>query len=156
MRKLLKNKKAQTEFTVTFLYRFLIILLVVGIFTGVIWYTFSKQVDVRQLESSVIASKITSCMTDKRVLSQDSFSVERIKGCLEIDEQEIFMNLSFKNKNVGLGNEDLKIYCETEEKKVQGKYLPSCFNETYYVLDSENKLEQLGIFIALDKHEKNV
>lgn len=155
MIKFLKNKKAQTEFSLIFLYRFIIIVLIIGVVVGVVWYKFSSPMDVRLIEASVIANKIIDCLTNKLVLENSHFNQEYLKNCMAIDEDNIFINLSFKDDFFYVGRENLEFYCQAQEK-IEGKYMPSCFNNKYSILDSENKLSELNIFIVLDKHEKNI
>jgi hypothetical protein len=154
-----KNKRAQAEYTVIFVYRFIIILLIVGVFVGVVWYRFSTPYDVRQLEAASLAKESVECMTSNSVLELGNFNQETLKKCVYIDEKNIYYLAKFQlpneEKNISIGKTELYSYCKAEESNVKGTYLPSCFSKNYNVLYG-NKLNEISIFIAIDKNDKNV
>ena len=150
-----KNKKAQSEYPVIFIYRFLIIVLVIGVVVGVVWWRFSQPYDIRPLESSVLAKRCIECMTENGYVSKNLMTEKRIGDCLEIDKENLFLQFNLTDTNFSLGNQDLQVYCDSAER-VGGKYLPFCFKETYVILNSSHQLDKLNVFIAIDKHEKNV
>lgn len=154
-----KSTKAQLEYSVIFVYRFLVILLIVAVFVGVVWIRASQPYDVRQLEASVVAKKSIGCLTANSVFSVEQFNEQRIKDCLAIDEKNIFLSIKFKlpneEKNLTLGKEELFTYCQSKEEGVKGAYLPICFQEDYSVIYND-KLDKLNVFIAIDKNDKNV
>jgi hypothetical protein len=150
------SKKAQSEYPVIFIYRFLMIVLVIGVIVGVVWWKFSRPYDIRPLEASTLAKRCIECITENNVISLNNFNEQKVLNCLEIDKENTFLSFNLINeKNFSLGNQDLRIYCEAEEK-TSGKYLPSCFNENYSVLNSSYGINTLNVFIAIEKHEKNV
>ncbi len=154
---MLKNRKAQSEYPVIFIYRFLIIVLVIGTIIGIVWWRFSKPYDVRPIEASALAQKCISCLTDTGAIMPNTFNEKTISECLEIDKENLFMNLTLKGPSdtfFAIGNLDLEPYCG--EKKPAGKYMPSCFNETYRVLNSSYMLTDLNMVIMIEKQEKNV
>ncbi len=153
---MIKNKKAQSEYPVIFVYRFLIIILVIAVIVGVVWWRFSKPYDVRPMEASSMAKKCISCLTDNNVLNMNNFNEKTISECLEIDKENLFINFTLKgdeDKFFAIGNPDLEPYCGA---KVSGKNLPSCFNETYRILDSDHIMQDMNVLIAIDKQEKNI
>jgi hypothetical protein len=156
---MIKNKKAQSEYPIIFIYRFLIIILVIGAIVGLVWWRFSKPYDIRPMEASALAQKSISCLASTGMITPDNFNEKTISDCIEIDRENLFMNFTLKGQSpkdifFATGNLDLEPYCS--DKKPAGKYLPSCFNETYRVLNSSQMLTDLNIIIIIEKQEKNV
>ncbi len=154
--KMISNKKAQSEYPVIFIYRFLIIILVIGVIVGVVWWRFSQPYDVRPMEANALAKASISCLTNDSILVLNNFNEKTISDCLEIDKENLFMNFTLGEegeKFLAIGNKDLEPYCGT---KATGKNLPLCFNQNFRVLDSNYVMNDLHVLIAINKQEKNV
>ena len=151
-----KNKKAtQVDFIPIMAYRIVAIIVVGIFFIGITWVRFSQPYDIRALEASVIARKSIECLSEKSIIYQNSFNAEKLKSCLDFDEENIFLVMKFQGQNITMGNEALQVYCSVEDQS-EGRYFPKCFDEDYRVLDSEEKLSDLNVFIAIEKSQKNV
>ncbi len=135
------------------------IILIIGVFVGVVWFRFSTPYDIRQIEAATLAEKSVDCLTGNGILELNDFNQETIKNCLYIDEKNIFLlmklQLPSEEKNFTIGKTELWTYCKAKEGNVQGTYLPSCFSKSYSVFYN-NKLERINVFIAIDKNDKNV
>ncbi|MEM1535786.1 MAG: hypothetical protein QXQ82_01180 [Candidatus Pacearchaeota archaeon] len=144
-----KRKKAQLGESIIWLYRILMIVIVIGVIIFIVVRHYSVNYDVRPLEASLVANKILLCLNREK-----NFSEEKIKNCITIDDT-IFVNLTLSDEkvteNITLGNSLLSVYCEAKEKGAKGKHLPYCFKDTYLV-DEKN----LTLNIAISKSEKNV
>lgn len=150
----IKNKKAtQSSYLVVWTYRVVALVLVVMGFLAILWVRFSQPYDIRPLEAAVIAKKSIECLSQNGMISNYNFYREKLNGCLDVDEQNVFMLIKFQDQNITLGKEDLETYCESN---IKGKYLPACFEQTYGVLNEEGKLDEINVFVAVDKNEKNV
>lgn len=155
--KMLMNKKAQIAHGIIWFYKIIMIVLIVGGIVGAVYLHYSKQYDIRELESGVLASKIIDCFSDQGKINGEDFSIEKLESCLDFDEEEIFVNLTLvdNEKSISLGKEGLLFYCEAMEQGTKGAKLPNCFSENYDIIYNNNP-EQMKIFIAILKTEKNV
>jgi len=151
----LGNKKAtQSSYMVTWTYRIVAIVLIVMGFIAILWIRFSQPYDIRPLEAAVIAKKSIECLSQDQMITNSTFNKEKLKGCLDLDEENIFLIMKFQGKNVTLGRDTLEMYCKTAN--VEMKYKPFCYEQNYDVLDENQKLDEINVFIALDKSGKNV
>lgn len=150
---LMLNSKAQLGHGITWIAKFLILILAIGGIVTIVSAHYSKQFDIRDVETATIARKLISCIAPTGVI--EDFSSEIIKKCLTLDEKELFLNISLDDKSITLGDDFTLTQCELKEKKVRLKFPPACLTEKYYVL-KDGKLEQLTLFIAIKKFEKNL
>lgn len=149
-----QNKKGQVGHAVTWLYKFFILVLVIGGIVAVILTHYSQQYDIRNYEANTIARKIVECIAPEGKV--EVFSEQTIRDCLPIDEKEIFLNITLGNDYIAIGYEYLEILCQAE-KETKVKVYPSCLEEKYYVLDNgDDKKKELNIFLAIRKTEKNL
>ncbi|UZE93794.1 MAG: hypothetical protein IB618_03440 [Candidatus Pacearchaeota archaeon] len=149
----IKNKKAQAGHAVTWLHKFLILVIVVGGVVAVVTAHYSKQYDMRDIEASTVARNIMECVAPNGIV--DEFSEDAIRDCMYFNEQEIYINITLKNDNIALGDEFLFALCQAEKEKVKVKYYPSCLQEEYYVLKN-NEDTKIDLFLAIKKVEKNL
>jgi len=141
------SKKAQTSDPLSWIYRFIIIIIVIGmVVVGVIRY-YNHKYDIRPIEAPLIANKVLQCLGPEIKLNK-----EQIESCLKIDDS-IFLNISYKDSFIEIGDKDLQVLCEAQkgEKKVIGQYLPHCFEEIYPSNENEIKIN-----IAIAKGRENV
>lgn len=148
-----KAKKAQLGNAITWLYKFLIVIAVVGSITYVIASHYSKKIDIRNLEASAISEKIVECIVEKGL---DKASENSIKNCLNLDENEVFVNVSFQDKTITFGNDFLATLCKSKEKGVKLTYYPCCFKQKVLLLDQHKKLSELSISVFIKKVRKNL
>lgn len=160
-----ENKKAQLGHGLTWLWKFFILILVIGGVIAVVVSHYSSQFDVRNAEASILSRKLVECLAPQGIISDiNTLNVETIKSCMPLDETEIYINLSMerenKNNNLEFGQSFLATLCQTKEKKVSIKFYPSCLDSQYHVLikDKQNKMDSsmLNLFIAIRKVEKNL
>lgn len=156
----LKNKKAQVGYGVTWVYKFLILTIVVGIIVAVITTHYSGQYDIRNIEASIISEKLVNCIAPNGIVSDEIIKEfnNTIKNCLPLDKKENYINISLDNKSIIFGDSFLQELCQLKENKknkVKIKYYPFCLKEKYYVLKGTEP-SQLNIFIAIKKVEKNL
>ncbi|MEM2954854.1 MAG: hypothetical protein QW625_02825 [Candidatus Nanoarchaeia archaeon] len=162
---MIKNKKAQLGHGLTWFWKFLLLILVIGGTVAVVVSHYSKQYDVRTIENAIISRKLIECIAPKGIY--EDLITEKVRSCLSLNEDEIYLNISIasENKNVELGKSFLATLCEAKEKKVAVKYYPSCLNSNYLVLKQAQTTEQttepskllmVSIFLAIKKVEKNL
>lgn len=154
---MIKQKKAQLGHGITWLWKFLILILVIGGVIAIVISHYSKQFDVRTAEASVISRKIIDCIAPDGILTQ--ITSDKIKNCLPINDEETFINISLDNKQAiePIGNGFLATLCETLKNNVSMKYPPACVESNYYVLN-QNKISSTNvkIFVAIKKTDKNL
>lgn len=127
---------------------------------------YSKQIDVRDAEASIISRKLAECIAPQGIISNmNVITVDTLKTCMPLDENEIYINASLEKesqsiKNIEFGKPFLATLCQAQEKKVSIKLYPSCLYSQYHVLikNEQNKIESsmLNFFIAIRKVEKNL
>ena len=150
------NKKAtQTSYLIVWTYRIVAIVLVMMSFLAIMWIRFSQPYDIRPLEAAVIAKRSIECLSQDQMILESNFYREKLKGCLDVDENNIFLMIKFQDKNITIGREILENYCKSKEN-AEGKYLPFCYEQSYDVLNSTQKLDEINVFVAIDKSNKNV
>lgn len=153
----MQNKSAQLGHAITWFWKFLLLILVIGGTVAVVVSHYSKQYDVRNLEAAVVSRKLVECIAPQGFYSE--LTIEKIKSCLPLNEDEFYLNISLENKNVELGKSYLATLCEAKEKKISVKFYPVCLINSYIILkQTELGLQQktLSIFLAIRKIEKNI
>ncbi|UCD21152.1 MAG: hypothetical protein JSW08_01235 [archaeon] len=145
------KKRGQLGESMLWLYRFIIIIIVVGGVIFVVVRYYSGQNDVRPVEASLIADKILSCLDgNPNVNLKESV----IGNCIKINK-ELFVNITFGDKNVETGNTNLGVICRSMEEGVRVENKPYCLEDNYIFL-KDNQEQELNLFIALLKNEKNM
>jgi uncharacterized protein YpmB len=142
----MKNKKAQLGEITIWIYRFIMIIVVVGAIIAVIVNNYSTPYDVRPLEASLLSSKIVKYIQE----DQNRLNSDDIKKIVNIDK-DIFINITLENQNVTLGEQLLNVMCAT--KSQTKKNMPYCFEDSYPLKGLNEK--NLTIAIAIGKAEKN-
>ncbi len=151
---MIKNIRAtQSSYLVVWTYRIIAMVLVTMGFIAILWIRFSQPYDIRPLESAVIAKKSIECLSEKQMILPLNFYKEKLNGCLDIDKENIFLMIKFQDKNITLGKKNLETYCESG---VEMKYKPSCYEQEYFVLNENQKLDKITVFVAINKNNKNV
>jgi len=150
------SKKAQLGHGITWLWKFLILVLVLGGVIAIVISHYSRQFDVRTVEASIISRKLIDCIAPNGIL--DTITADKIKNCLPINQEETFINISLDNKQAiePIGNGFLATFCETLKNKVSMKYPPACLESSYYVLNQGGQDSVVKIFIAIKKTDKNL
>lgn len=150
------NKKAQLGHGITWLWKFLLLILVFGGTIGIVILHYSKQIDIRKAEAAAISRKIMECIAPEGILNK--LDQQTIKECLSFNEEEIYLNISTENQTVEIGKPYLITLCEVKEKGVSVKSYPSCLESKYLVLkqDSTSDPTYVTIKIAIRKTEKNL
>jgi len=154
----IESKKAQLGHGITWLWKFLILVVVVGGVVAVVVSHYSVQYDIRSAEAEILSEKIINCISSEGIINQN-IDEEGIKSCFPFDENELYMNLSINDDNLELGKKFLTTLCEAREKGSKIRYYPSCIKSKYYLLQNKGGiLEQsiVRIFIAISKTQKNL
>jgi len=151
--KQIKNKKAQLGHAVTWLHKFLILVLVVGGVVFIVAGHYSKQYDVREVEASTLTRKLVDCIAPNGIIEQ--FNEETIRECFPFNENEIYFNITLGKDNLAFGDDFLATLCKAKEEKVKVEYYPACLEEKYYLLQN-NEQKTLILSIAIKKIEKNL
>lgn len=151
------NKKAILGHGMSWLWKFLILIIVVGGVVAVVASHYSVQYDVRSIEAEILSEKIINCISSESIIH--SYNENIIKSCFPFDENELYLNLSINNDNLELGKKSLAVLCKTEEKGSKIKYYPYCMKSEYYLLqDKQGVLEssKVKILIAISKVQNNL
>lgn len=150
---MVKNKKGQLGHALTWIYKFVILVVVVGGIVAIVLGHYSQSFDIRDAESAVLAEKLVRCIAPEGIVKE--FSNNSIRNCFPIDEQELFLNISLNGESIEIGNSFLAILCQAAEENVKIKKPPACHDSSYIVLNNNN-LNKLGVFIAVRKTIKNI
>jgi len=153
-----KNKKAQLGHGITWLWKFILLTIVLGGIIAIVASHYSKPFDVRDAEAAIISRKLAECLAPQGILNNE-LTIENIRNCIPINEDELYINVAIENKAVELGDMFLLTLCQAEEQKVNVKDSIACLNSKYYVLKrTQDKFESssLSINIAVKKVEKNL
>lgn len=148
-----RNKKGQLGHALTWLYKFLIIVVVVGGVVFIVLNHYSRSYDIRDAEASILAKKLVECIAPDGIVKE--FSNETVKNCFLIDEKEHYLNVTLGEDSIATENELLITLCQAMKENVRIKKPPACHHSQYLVLN-KGKLSELDIFIAIRKLEKNV
>lgn len=157
----MKNKKALLGGeTVIWVYRFILIGLIVLGFIIVISNFYSAKYDIRPAESVLLARRVVNCIATNGIVTLNAFDSAQVTECSGLDKEEINevcidAVLSYSNSSsFTIGSSTLKPLCGAK-----GKYIPYCLSQKYYLLLEQNgNLERarLDLLIAIKKFEENV
>ncbi|MGB9708380.1 MAG: hypothetical protein ACPLXC_03610 [Candidatus Pacearchaeota archaeon] len=155
-----KNKKGQIGHGLTWLWKFALLVLMLGVVVAIVVSHYSKQLDIRNAETSAISKKLAECLAPKGIWPNTTvLNKETVKACIPLDENEIYLNITLNNMNITLGKPLLATLCQTLEQKSRVRLYPSCLDSQYHVLkqtDAVTESSMLNIFIALSKTKKNL
>ncbi len=157
----MKNKKALLGGeTVIWVYRFILIGLIVLGFIIVMSNFYSIKYDIRPAESVLLARRVINCIATNGITKLEAFYPAQVTACTGLSKEEtgefyIKAVLSYSNSSsFAIGSSTLKPLCGAK-----GKYVPYCLNQKYYLLLERNgNLERakLDLLIAIKKFEENV
>jgi hypothetical protein len=147
------NKKAQLGHAVTWLWKFMIIVLVVGGIVFAVLNHYSQPIDVRDAEAASLARAIVECVAPNSIVKE--FSNASIKACIPLDENEVYVNASLASDHADIGDPLLGTLCGAMEQNVGVTKYPGCHRSSYMLLDGTD-LKELKLFIAIRKIEKNI
>jgi hypothetical protein len=150
---MIKGKKAQLAHGLTWIYKFMILVAVVGGIVFIVLSHYSKPFDVREMEASILSQKVDDCIAPNGIFRE--FGNASLRDCIPFDENEIYLNVSLGNDTLEIGDPFLATLCQAMQQKVSVKKPPVCRNSCYLVLD-KGELKKLDVFIAIKKIEKNV
>jgi len=172
--RLLKNSKGTDKILSIYWLAILFIVAAGIVYMVVVFY--GEPYDVREIEATLLANKISDCVSDGGYLKSNIFSldnayffrecsinfeVEDFKGW-NLDqfyvETEIYDFDDTKNnfqgdllKKFSQGNVALKDFCSEK-----GKNFPKCVNRKFYAIDESNNQHIIGVLSIVRKTEKNV
>lgn len=151
----LMNKKAQMGSAIIWFYKILMLILIVGGIVFLVISHFSGKYDVRDIEATTLSGKVISCFSDKGKLILEDFSKTTLDSCLNINEDEVFVNVSLnKDRSILIGKEIIFDYCIMKEGGSKGKNLPVCSKQEYQVL-IDDEIEIVEVYIGILKLSKN-
>jgi len=152
------NKKAQLGHGITWLWKFMILVLVVGCVVAIVASHYSKPYDIRYSEAETLSKKLIECIAPNGILTQQVTS-DMVKNCFLINDKEMFLNLTIDNKQAidTIGLLSLSSLCEAKKQGTKMKYYPACLDSSYIVLkQSKMEFSTVKISIAINKVEKNI
>ncbi|MBS3073008.1 hypothetical protein J4477_04200 [Candidatus Pacearchaeota archaeon] len=155
--RLLIDKRGEKLFSIWW---FIIIIIVgLGIITGVnLFYSFN--LDVRSLESDILANKVIKCVADSGGINVDILNedfdlyskceisqsvLENNKYFVKISVMDFFSgNVLIEHK---YGNNVFERDCEIKSKLIAQNY-PECSEKTVYVIDSDGNKYLINVLTA--------
>lgn len=153
-----RAKQAQLGHGITWLWKFILLTIVLGGIIAIVASHYSKQFDVRDAEAAIISRKLAECLAPQGILNNE-LTIENVRACIPINEEELYLNVGIENTAVELGDMFLLTLCQAKEQKVNVKLSPACLNSKYYVLKRvQDKFEgsTLSINVAIKKIEENL
>jgi hypothetical protein len=161
-------------------YWFVILIAVAGGISAMVFNFYSYPYDVRDIESKLLSTKITDCISQGGVLNKNLFDEsgkfrtdlnEKILGICSLNfnseqtfnnENQFYFNVDFYDLentatsilNINLGNSDWKSNCEFSDKEY--KNLVQCYEGSFYSVDNSKKSYLIKILTITRKTEKNV
>ncbi len=152
MKELIKNKKALSllgqKIPISF---FILLILIPFILAGIVLITYafySHNIDVRQIEVNLIASKIANCMMKDGMLQDtDLLSLEKCGLNLNLDEN--YINITLEGKSISFGKEAYEVLCKL--KGVTMQYKPTCLWQKYYAVKENSESVYLDLLVATIK-----
>jgi hypothetical protein len=171
------NKKADEKILSIYLFIIYIIVLT-GIISGVLLF-YGSPLDVRELESNILTTRIINCLTEQGNLKSevlgDNFSLTSecniyLKdNANENKDEQYAVKIGFFNfdscfnttsstcsekiKEISIGRNDFFEYCKLGEE-AEAKKFPKCTNNKIYVLNEDKKIliEILGVVGKIGKN----
>jgi hypothetical protein len=146
------NSKGQIGHGILWIWKFIMLVFVLGGVISIVLAHYSMHYDIRDQENSILSKKVLECIAPENRL--DVISEEKINSCLSLDKNEVYIKIKNNDYTFELGSNSLDTLCKAKET-TNIKYYPSCLNSTYYVLKN-NEMTKLEIFTAIKKVEYNL
>jgi len=148
------NKKSQIiGHGLTWIYKFVILIIVVGGTAIIVARHYSKQLDVRNLEANAIAQKVLDCIIEDGRMKEEWNS--SLRKCFHYAETYLEIKIeNKKNEIIELGDKDLAILCKAIEEGTKIKKYPSCHHSNYLFFNGG--LTKVELFIAIGKFKWNL
>ncbi len=167
------NKKAEKLMVFWWFFAVIFVFIVI-VFTAVNF--FAKPVDVRELQSQVVFSKLYSCLTVNSYLKpevfQENFNIVefcKLRDSKSMQDSQFFIYINFTDKDTGksllaspikAGDGSLKLDCEVASKKT-AKSFPSCLIKEnifpiYYLSGNERRVAFFNILVASQYYGERV
>lgn len=142
------NKRAQSGYSTIFVYRLIMILvLLIGV-VATVGTIYGQPIDLRKIEAQQINSKIIFCIDQQK---SQSLAKELIETCANYDKEELSTKITYSDKKIILGKELINALCESEDKT---KSKVSCYTNEYLIFIN-NKFEKLTLLTGISKADKN-
>lgn len=158
----MKNKKGVGKYLSIWWFFVIILIAVTIVISNLIF--FYKGIDIRQIESEILAKKIFECLSSSGkinpVFLQNRSNEEILKECgidkkilnsnnyyIEINIRECALDNCTK-KEIELGNIAFKEDCEIKSTKIKAQYYPACSFYNFYTIDEKKNPYYIKIVTA--------
>jgi len=151
------SKRGQLGFSVTTIYRVLMLILISAVILGVSSVAYSHRVDVQDIESMILSREIADCLIDKGVVDLTSLrsSDNLFTHCgFDAEKMKLFFALALIKIE---GKDDFKIeggdsnliwirdlFGDTKKTDLVTKYKPGYFNIYYEVVVLDGGVKKDG------------
>ena len=142
------NKRGVTGYSTSFIYRLLMILILVGGTVLIVVTHFSKPVDLRQLEAQELGKITFDCIKSQSI---GAITGDSLRECFNYDVSENGIKITYGDKTISIGKPLIITLCETG-KDVNSKV--GCYSSDYAINDN-NHLTKLNILVGVAKASKN-
>ena len=173
-----KNRKGADK--ILSMYWFVILIIVAGGITAMVFSFYNHPYDVREIEANILINKISDCLSQNGNLNSnlidsegnfsEDFKLNFLKNCdlnfkteeIYKDKEQYFVEINFYKEddlinsvfNISNGNKNFKADCDLlEEKKY--KIFVECVKRDFYSLNGE-EIYLVKILSIVRKTEKNV
>lgn len=150
--KFLKQKKADSKFLSIWWFA-VIVVVAVGIVIGVEIF-FSGKIDVRILESEILANKVINCLNERGYFNveflsdnKNIFSLCSLNEAIIDKSSNYFLKLNFVEADTKkalpvfiAGNSAFEKDCEIVSGMIRARDYPRCVYKKFSLLDRDNKL----------------
>lgn len=143
-----KNKRAQSGYSTIFIYRLIMILVLLMGVVVIVGNMYGQPIDLRKIEAQQMNGKIISCIDQQK---NQQLEKELIENCANYDKEELATKITYADKKIILGKELIEVICESEDK-TESKV--SCYTNDYLIF-IDNKFEKITLLTGISKVTKN-
>jgi hypothetical protein len=152
MEELIKDKKAISllgqKVPISFFVLFMLLPFILAGIVLPVYAFYSYNIDVREIEVNLIASRIANCMIKDGVL-QDVSSLSLEKCGLNLNLEENYINITLEDKSIYFGRETYEVFCKL--KGVTMQYKPTCLWQKYYAVKENSESANVDLLVATIK-----
>ncbi len=130
------NKKGIFELgdLILWLYRIILLTLSALVIAFIVNSHFGRDVDVRPVESSIVAMRLPNCFAEEGVIELSNFNKEILEKCIDSENVELSVKLDFLDTREDMEIESEKFDVLSPLCVLEGQNVPYCAENKEYVL----------------------
>ena len=142
------NKRGQTGYSTIFIYRLMMILILIGGTVLIVVTQFSKPIDLRTIEAQELSKITFDCIKSQGL---NSITNESLQECFNYDKSENGIKINYDDKLFSVGKWSIITICEGG-KEVNSKV--GCYSSEYPI-QYNNQIKKINILVGISKANKN-